>query len=125
MNCPVCGNEMEKGRLTAGGYSMRWLLKGFPFILFQQLVVEVHVLPALEHVGFPGRQARPHASASRRRPYQVRFFAPSPLHPPPVLRCDLPELRRYIIFLVEKEALLTTTLSSSSLRLSSGSHRIE
>ncbi len=25
MNCPACGNEMEKGRLTAGGYSMRWL----------------------------------------------------------------------------------------------------
>ena len=25
MNCPACGNEMKKGRLTAGGYSMRWL----------------------------------------------------------------------------------------------------
>ena len=25
MNCPVCGREMAKGRLTAGGYWIRWV----------------------------------------------------------------------------------------------------
>ena len=25
MNCPVCGKWMEKGRLTAGGYWIRWV----------------------------------------------------------------------------------------------------
>ena len=25
MNCPICGKEMEKGRLTAGGYWIRWV----------------------------------------------------------------------------------------------------
>ena len=25
MKCPNCGKEMEKGRLTAGGYWIRWV----------------------------------------------------------------------------------------------------
>ena len=25
MNCPSCGKEMKKGRLTAGGYWIRWV----------------------------------------------------------------------------------------------------
>lgn len=28
MNCPNCGKEMEKGRLTAGGYWIRWIPEG-------------------------------------------------------------------------------------------------
>lgn len=25
MTCPFCGGEMERGRLTAGGYWIRWI----------------------------------------------------------------------------------------------------
>ena len=25
MNCPVCGKEMEKGRVTAGGWPIHWV----------------------------------------------------------------------------------------------------
>ena len=28
MNCPVCHKEMKKGRLTAGGYWIRWVPEG-------------------------------------------------------------------------------------------------
>ena len=28
MNCPICGKEMEKGRMTAGGYWIRWIPEG-------------------------------------------------------------------------------------------------
>lgn len=28
MNCPQCGKELEKGRLTAGGYWIRWIPEG-------------------------------------------------------------------------------------------------
>ncbi len=28
MNCPICGKEMEMGRLTAGGYWIRWVPEG-------------------------------------------------------------------------------------------------
>ena len=28
MNCPICGKEMEPGRMTAGGYNIRWVPEG-------------------------------------------------------------------------------------------------
>lgn len=28
MTCPFCGREMESGRLTAGGYWVRWIPAG-------------------------------------------------------------------------------------------------
>ena len=28
MNCPICGKEMEKGRMTAGGYWILWIPEG-------------------------------------------------------------------------------------------------
>ena len=28
MNCPSCGNEMEKGWMTAGGPQIRWFPEG-------------------------------------------------------------------------------------------------
>ena len=28
MTCPFCGKEMEPGRLTAGGYWIRWIPEG-------------------------------------------------------------------------------------------------
>ena len=46
---------------------------------------------------FPTAKRR-RASASRRRPHQVRFFVKSPLRTSPVLRCDLPELWHHTIF---------------------------
>ena len=45
-----------KGQRAVGeGRAVVEAVKGFSFILFQQLVVEVHVLPALEHVMKKGR----------------------------------------------------------------------
>ncbi len=33
MKCPKCGKEMEEGRLTAGGYWIRWLpAESVPFL---------------------------------------------------------------------------------------------
>lgn len=34
MNCPSCGKEMEPGRMTAGGYNIRWVPKGKSTTLF-------------------------------------------------------------------------------------------
>ena len=47
-------------RAVGEGRAVVEAVKGFSFILFQQLVVEVHVLPAFQHVGLPGGQPRPH-----------------------------------------------------------------
>ena len=31
MDCPICGREMEEGRLSAGEYSIKWTTKKWSF----------------------------------------------------------------------------------------------
>ena len=40
---------------------------GLPLVFLEELMVEVHVLPALQHPRLPGRQARPHGKLRLRQ----------------------------------------------------------
>ena len=45
MNCPKCGKAMERGRMTAGGFSIRWLPEGGVHLLDKVMISRFSLSP--------------------------------------------------------------------------------